>query len=141
MQFQMVNRPVQIARGVLLPNANSGETAPPASGATITIYDSTANNNGLQGNPSIPFTRLVLTVKSSADGAASGVTCEGSNDNGLHWETMQAASSYTTASGLSTYDFAVTMPQARIKFANSAAVLTVWEMSLIGVIGDRAKTT
>jgi len=139
--MQIVNRPIQIARGVLTPAAGSGETAPPASGATITIYDSTANNNGLQGNPAIPFTRLVLTVKASADGAASGITCEGSNDNGAHWETMQAAVSYLTASGLMTFDFPVTMPQARIKYVNSAATLTVWEMSLIGVIGDRAKTT
>ena len=135
----MENRPVQIARGTFAPLANSGEQSPPGSGATITIYDSTAGQNGLQGNPLIPFTRLVLTVKSSADGGASGVTCEGSNDNGLHWETMVTAGSYLTASGLMTFDFAVNMPQARIKYVNSAAVLTTWEMSLQGVIGDRAK--
>lgn len=137
----MVNRPIQIARGVLAPATGSGEQSPPGSAATIVIYDSTANTNNLQFNVSIPFTRLMLTIKSSADSGASGVICEGSNDNGAHWETMQTAGSYTAASGLSLFDFAVTMPQARIRYTNSAAVLTAWEMSLIGVIGDRAKTT
>lgn len=139
--MQIVNRPVQIARGVLTPAAGSGEQSPPGSGATIVIYDSTATNNGLQGNTLIPFTRLMLTIDSSADSAASGVICEGSDDNGAHWRTMQTAGSYTTASGMSLFDFAVTMPQARIRYTNSAAVLTTWEMSLIGVIGDRTKTT
>lgn len=138
--MQIVNRPVQIARGVLSPAAGSGEQAPPASGATITIYDSTSTNNGLQFNQAVPFSRLMLTIKSSADGGASGLTFEGSNDNGAHWETMMTAASYTTAGGLTYYDVPVTMPQVRIKYVNSAATLTVWEMSLIGVIGDRAKT-
>lgn len=140
--MQIVNRPVQIARGVLSPAAGSGEQSPPASGATITIYDSTAGQNGLQFNQAVPFTRLMLTIRSSADSAASGVICEGSNDNGAHWEAMQTAGSYVTATaGGTLFDFAVTMPQVRIRYTNSAATLTAWEMSLIGVIGDRAKTT
>jgi hypothetical protein len=138
---QIVNRTVQIARGVLSPAAGSGEQGPPASGATITIYDSTANNNGLQGNPTIPFSRLVLSINSSADGGASGLTFEGSTDNGATWDTMQTAASYTTASGNQIYDIAVLMPQVRIKYVNSAATLTRWRMSLEGVIGDRTKTT
>jgi len=136
---QTVNRPIQIARGELSPAAGTGIQSPPASGATITIYDSTANNNGRQGNASVPFSRLVLDIISSADSAASGVTFEGSSDNGTTWDTMQTAQTYLTASGATTYDVLVTYPQVRIKYANSAATLTTWRMSLQGVIGDRAK--
>lgn len=138
MSFGMVNRPVQLARGVLAPAAGSGEQSPPGSGATIVIYDSTANNNGLQGNPSVPFSRMAFTVNSSAASGAGGVICEGSDDNGAHWRSMQTLADYST--GMTYYDIAVTMPQVRIRYTNSAAVLTTWEMSLIGVIGDRAKT-
>lgn len=136
-----VNRPVWIARGVLAANATagSGEQAPPGSGATITIFDSTANANALQFNRPLPFSRMVLHIDSSHDSAASGVTFEGSTNNGATWTTMQAAQTYTTAAGPTDYDILVTMPQVRIKYANSAAVLTRWNMSLEGIVGDRAK--
>jgi len=139
MLLQNVNRPIVIARGSLSPPAGSGETAPPTSGQTITIFDSTANTNNLQGMTAIPFTRLVLSINSSANSAANGVTFEGSEDNGTNWDTMQAAQTYSTANGLTAYDVFVTSPQVRIKYANSAATLTTWRMSLIGVIGDRTK--
>lgn len=141
MSFGMVNRNVPIARGVLNPAAGSGEQSPPGSGATIVIYDSTATSNGLQGNVAVPFARLVLTINSSANDAAPGIFWEGSDDNGLHWDTMNPSDTYTTASGLMVFDRPVTMPQVRIRYTNSANVLTTWRMSLIGIIGDRTKTT
>lgn len=136
-----VNRPIQIARGVLSPAAGSGEQSPPGSGATIIIFDSTANANGKQFNTGIPFSRLALTIVSSADSAANGVIVEGSEDNGATWDAMATASQYLTASGLVAFDIFVTAPQVRIRYINSAAVLTTWKMSLVGVIGDRAKGT
>jgi hypothetical protein len=139
MLLQHVNRPVWVARGVLNPAAGSGEQSPPGSGATIVIYDSTANNNGLQFSTNVPFSRLVLSINSSANSAASGVIIEGSEDNGANWDAMQAAQSYVSASGLTQYDILVTSPQVRIRYTNSAAVLTTWRMSLEGIIGDRSK--
>jgi hypothetical protein len=135
----MPNRPIWIARGVLAANAiaGSGEQAPPGSGATITIFDSTAGGN----TTPMPFTRLVLHIDSSADSGASGVIIEGSTNNGITWTTMQAAQTYLTASGPTDYDVLVTMPQVRFKYTNSAAVLTRWNMSLEGLLGDRSKGT
>ena len=141
MLLQHVNRPVWIARGVLSPAAGSGEQSPPGSGATITIYDSTAGNNGLQFSTPVPFSRLVLSINSSANSAASGVIVEGSEDNGTNWDAMTAAQTYLTGSGLTAYDIAVTSPQVRIRYTNSASVLTTWRMSLEGIIGDRTKMT
>lgn len=137
----MPNRPVQIARGVLSPAAGSGEQSPPGSGATITIYDSTANTNNLQFNPHVPWSRIVLAVNSSHDGAANGVIFEGSEDNGANWDDMVAKQSYATASGLVSYDALVTAPQVRVRYINSANVLTRWRMSLMGITGDRSKGT
>ena len=141
MLLQAVNRPIWIARGVLVPAAGSGEQAPPGSGATITIFDSTANANALQFNTPVPFSRLVLHIDADANSAASGVIIEGSTNNGATWTTMQAAQTYLTASGPTDYDILVTMPQVRLRYTNTAAVLTRWNMSLEGIMGDRSKGT
>lgn len=146
-QVYMVNRPIWIARGVLNPTAGSGEQSPPGNAATITIYDSTGGSttgrdpNGAQFFTPVPWSRLVLSIKSSADSGASGVLFEGSEDAGLNWDAMQAGQTYLTANGLTQYDVLVTSPQVRIKYTNSAAVLTTWRMSLEGILGDRSKGT
>lgn len=139
MLLQATNRPIWIARGVLVPASGSGEQSPPGNGATIVIYDSTANANALQFNTPVPFSRLVLHIDSSHDSAASGVIIEGSTDNGTTWRAMQAAQTYATASGPTDYDILVTMPQVRLRYTNSAAVLTRWNLSLEGIMGDRSK--
>ena len=136
---QTVNREIPIARGVLNPAAGSGEQSPPGSGATIVIFDSTANTNGLQFATWIPFARLVLSINSSANSGASGVIIEGSEDNGANWDAMQPAQTYLTANGLTQYDILVTSPQVRLRYTNSASVLTTWRMSLLGVMGDRSR--
>ncbi len=139
MPFQMTNRPVSIARGSLVVPAGSGVTAAPGSGATITIYDSTAQDNGLRPFPHVPWSRLVLSINSSANSGALGVTFEGSEDDGLNWDVMQAGQTYLTANGLTQFDCLVTSPQVRVKYVNSAAVLTTWRMYLEGIVGDRNK--
>ena len=141
MLLQATNRPIWIARGVLVPASGSGEQAPPGSGATITIFDSTANANALQFNTPLPFSRLVLHIDSSHDSGAAGVIIEGSTNNGSTWTNMQPAQTYTTAAGPVDYDILVTMPQVRLRYTNSAAVLTRWNMSLEGIMGDRSKGT
>ena len=138
MLLQTVNREILIARGVLAPAAGSGEQAAPGSAATITIYDSTVNSNGLQFSTPLPFSRLVLTILSSNDSGAQGVVVNGSDDNGLHWDLVQIGQSYLAANGLTTFDILVVTPQVQIKYTNSANVLTSWRMSLTGVLGDRA---
>lgn len=125
---------------MLAPATGSGEQAAPTSGQTITVFDSTANANAQQFITPLPFARLMLTINSSADSAASGVTFEGSEDNGANWNTMQAAQKYLTANGVTQYDIVVLAPQVRIKYANSASTLTTWQMALIGYF-DRSKGT
>lgn len=135
------NRPILLARGVLNPATGSGEQSKPGSGSTITIYDSTANSNGLQFGTPVPFTRLMLTIVSSADSNATGVIFEGSEDNGANWDNMATPAQYLTANGMMTFDTGVTAPQVRVRYINSSAVLTTWRMSLTAVNGDRAKLT
>lgn len=137
----MPNRPVQIAAGDLAANipAGSGLQAPPGSGATIVIFDSTLNTPIGQGMSLLPFSRLVLHIDSSADSGASGVVIEGSSNYGRTWRAMQAAQTYLTANGGTDYDILVTMPQVKLSYTNSAAVLTRWNMSLEGILGDRSK--
>ena len=132
MLLQVTNRAVPIARGVLVPASGSGEQAPPGNNATITIFDSTANANSLQFITPLPFERLVLVIDSSHDSGANGVIIEGSTNNGSTWVAMQTAQTYLTANGPTTYDILVVMPQVRLRYTNSAAVLTRWNMSLRG---------
>lgn len=132
------SRPITIARGVLSPAAGGPEQSPPASGATITIYDSTKDTpTGLSSPVPLPFSRLVLNIYSSNDSAASGVVFNVSSDGGAHWR-QKSAQTYSAASGLATYDVGTSGVNAiQIQYTNSANTLTAWEMSLEGVIGDR----
>src|SRR5579872_255010 len=134
------NRPVVIAKGKLSPtdNETGGAIGPPASGATITLYDSSKDYGNLNlpaAGP--PFSRIVLTINSSADGVASGIVFSEAMD-GVNFDTA-ATASYTTASGLSTFDFLVRSQGAALKltYQNSANTLTVWRFVLTGIIGDR----
>lgn len=132
------NRPVTIARGILSPAAGGPEQSPPGNGATITIYDSTSDKPaGLANKTPQPFGRLVLRIFSSHDSAASGVVFNVSQDGGAHWR-QQSAQSYTNASGETTFDLLASgAADVQITYQNSANALTAWEMTLIGIIGDR----
>lgn len=136
----MVNRPVVIAKGKLTVPAGSGEIGPPGSGATITIYNSILDWNGVGTQPSgVPFSRLVLTLLSSADSAANGVVFAESMD-GVNIDTA-STQTYLTANGLTTWDFLMRSPggsNVKITYANSAAVLTSWRFVLSGILGDRS---
>lgn len=132
------NRPITIARGILAPVAGDPEQSPPGSGATITIYDSTLDKpTGIKSKESQPFGRIRLTMYSSHDSAASGVVFNLSEDYGAHWR-QQSAQSYTNAGGVTSYDLnASGAADVQILYTNSANVLTAWEMSLVGIVGDR----
>lgn len=134
----MVNRPVILAKGKLTIPAGSGEIAAPGSGATITLYNSASDWNGIGSQPTgVPFSRLVLSMNSSADSAASGVVFLEALD-GVNFDSTSTFS-YTTASGLTAFDFLVRSPGASVKvtYQNSAAVLTTWRFVLTGILGDR----
>lgn len=127
---------IVIRRGILAPAAGEPEQAAPGSGATITIYDQTADHNGV-GNqkPVCPFERLQFTVFSSADSAANGVVFAESED-GTNFDTV-STQTYLTANGLTTFDYLCRGGHPKITYQNSASVLTSWRYTLTGIIGDR----
>jgi len=140
MSVYMVNRPVVITKGKFSPTGNEagGVIGPPGSGVTITLYDSTKDYAGLNTPPNgPPFSRIVLTLNSSADSAASGLVFAQAED-GINFDTVSAFT-YPTASALQTYDFLVRSPGSPVKitYQNSAAVLTYWRFVLTGILGDR----
>lgn len=136
MSISRVDSRMVIHRGILAPAAGEPEQAAPGSGATVTIYDQTADHNGV-GNqkPACPFERLQFTVMSSADSAASGVVFAESED-GTNFDTV-SSQSYTAASGLTTFDFLCRGGHPKITYQNSASVLTSWRYTLTGIMGDR----
>jgi hypothetical protein len=138
MSLDQRNRTVVIKRGKLSPNANDGEQAAPGSGATITIYDSTANwnNIGNSRSPGVPFSRLQLNIYSSHDSAANGVVFQSAFGDGTNFRN-QSTQTYTNASGPTTYDYLQKGDQTKITYQNSANTLSAWEYTLLGIIGDR----
>ena len=125
----VVEERVLLTRGFLL-GTSGGGSAPPGSGATITIFDSTiaAYSSWLSG---VPFQRIQLNIFSSHDSGASGVVFRSSFDRGTNFRA-QASYTYLTANGATTYDYLMRGGHFDLKFTNSAAVLTAWEMELFG---------
>ena len=118
-----------IKRGNLA--GTGGAQAAPGSAATITIFDSTdpaANNPWPHG---LPFERTTLTLVSSADSGADGVVHASSVDRGTNWDT-QDTDTYATADGSTTWDYLIKGGHLRIRYTNSASVLTGWRYELWG---------
>ena len=137
---QKPHEPVVLYRGTTTPKAGSGETAGPGSGATVILYDATATNQspGYNIRP-CQFTRITGDIVSSHDSGALGVIVEMSDD-GTQWDAAVGfPSTYTAASGRLVLDILVTSPFLRIKYTNSAASLTKWQVNILGFLGDRAK--
>lgn len=110
----------------------------PGSGATVTIYDSTANC-GTGWHFSSYFGGLLLTMNSSHDSdATDGVTIENSHD-GTTWyagtdsQGVTFPRQYLTASGEVTYPVIVQRRHIRVKYKNSTNVLTRYLASVFGV--------
>ena len=125
----VVEERVLLARGFLL-GTSGGNTSPPGSAATITIFDSTATGytSWLSG---VPFQRIQLNVYSSHDSGASGVVFSSSFDQGTNFRT-QSTNTYTNAGGATTYDYLMKGGHVKVAYTNSANVLTAWEMELFG---------
>ena len=119
---------VLLARGFVLGTAGTAY-APPGSGATITIFDSTLLGNW---RDLLPFERIQLNVYSSHDSGASGVVFSSSFDRGTNFRT-QASYTYLNADGATTYDYLLKGGHVKVAYTNSANVLTSWEMELTAV--------
>jgi hypothetical protein len=126
-----------LRRGAL--GGTGGVQAEPASGATITIWDSTANSPaGCEAFPRASrYRRLQLYVNASHDSGSSGVIFYGSSD-GVTWAVVQdnggsaAAYTYTASNGGVTFTVPCRTPHMKVTYTNSANALTRYDMSLIG---------
>jgi hypothetical protein len=129
------NRAETLARWKTGATSSTGYVTAPGSGATITIWDSGANDpSGTKGHR---WKRLVMSSTASADSGANGVSFEISSDNGTNWDVLIQ---YTdTAAGAPNIHYvSVSAPRIRVRYTNSAAVLTTWRGSLIGDEYERA---
>lgn len=93
---------------------------PPGSGATVTLWQTTDTSY---------FKWLCIAMVSSADSGASGISVEVSYDAGTTWRVM-GTSSYTTATGWWKFKKHITEGLMRLRYTNSAAVLTTWTGSI-----------
>lgn len=136
---------VQLARGVLTPPQPNpeGYVAAPGSGATIVLWASATvpvtsdpNDRRARGpNAGRRWKRLVVNVYASAASAANGLNFQESQD-GLNWRDLI---SYTVGATTYTKNYvAVSAPFVRVNYTNTAAVLTAWEMSVLGDAYERA---
>lgn len=103
----------------------------PGSAATITIWDSGAGSI-LGAN----WKLLIWNGIASADSGSSGLSFEESFDDGTNWDVIVA---YTNSASTVYQRFVeVAAPRIRVRYTNSAAVLTVWRGCLIGDERERA---
>lgn len=125
----MDNRQELLKRWTLTGTAAQGFVVAPGSGATITIWDSGANDPS--GTRAVRWKRLVYTNTASADSGASGVSFEISSDNGTNWDVLVTYSD--TAAGAPNVRYvSIAHARVRLRYTNSAAVLTSWRGSLVG---------
>jgi hypothetical protein len=139
MSFQIINRRTVLARGKFAPTGNETTIPVPGSGATVTLFDSTLNGNGLPPIPGLPFDRIQVNLYSSADSAANGVVFSSAFDganaaspSATNWR-QQSTQSFTNASGPASWDYLMKGSHAKITYQNSANVLTAWEVEVVGI--------
>lgn len=118
---------VLIKRGNL--TGTGGAQAAPASGATITIFDSSTETWCTTG---LPFERLDFSVIASHDSATNGVEHFSSLDKGSNFDLIDD-DTYATADGVTTYRYLMHGGHARITYENSANTLTAWRYELFGI--------
>jgi hypothetical protein len=119
----------------------------PASGATKNVWIS-SGNCGVGWKVSDHFRSLRLAITSSHDSAASGVVVENTDsmDPALHTYTASTSwtaavdnagnpfpVTYLTAGGRAVYEIPVLARHMRIRYINSASVLTNFFVELFGV--------
>ena len=122
--------------------AVDGSVAAPGNAATITIFDSGSREGtqqlaGQRFNKGVRWKRIITSSVASADSGASGVSFQASFDNGTNWDVIVT---YTdTAAGAPNIHYvSVAFPRWRMRYTNSAAVLTSWRGSIVGDEYERA---
>lgn len=106
----------------------------PGSGATITLYDSGSSEPA--GARGARMKRVIAAIYASHASAASGLSFEVSYDNGTNWDVwVQYSISATT---LTVNYVSMAAPRWRIRYTNSASVLTAWRGANIGDEYERA---
>ncbi len=118
---------------LLATSVGSGAVAAPGSGATITLWSSAGNI--LVATQGARWKRLIINVNSSAASAASGLQIDESPD-GTNWDNLVSYS--VSANTFSKYYVSVGAPFVRVRYVNSANVLTTWRMSILGDQTERA---
>lgn len=136
----MMTGQIILARWTGLTSVN-GSVAAPGNGSTITIFDSGTTVAGQQYSSmdaiGVNWKRVIMTSVSSHDSGASGVVFQASFDDGTNWDTIV---SYTdTAAGAPNIHYvALSVPRWRVRYTNSANVLTSWRGNLVGDEFDRS---
>ena len=118
---------------LLATSVGNGAVAAPGSGSTITLWSSAGNiASATMGSR---WKRLLINIKASAASAANGLQIDESVDNS-NWDNLV---SFTIAANPYTKNvILVCAPFVRVRYVNSAAVLTTWIMSVLGDQSDRA---
>lgn len=133
MGFGGTGKGIRVYSGVLTATAGTGQSSAPGNGATVTLFDSTAQNPipGVVLRPPATFKRLHVTIISSHDSGANGFVVEGSED-GTQWDSISSfyPQTYTTAGGRNFWDITRTTPHIRVRYTNSANALTKWQASV-----------
>ena len=111
--------------------------AKPGSGLTIVIFDTTANSTASGASSSSNFGArykgLIWNLESSHDSAANGMTIDESDDGGLNWSNVYSHSYVQATDGrFKRTHNTLSAPDFRVRYANSANVLTTWRFSLLG---------
>ena len=123
-----------LAWGITSPPAGSGYIAAPGSGATITLWQS-PGSSGVLSPHGQNYKRVMVGVYSSHASAASGLQFDVSVD-GTNWRNLV---SYSVAATTLTINYVSTVaPHLRVRYVNSANVLTTWEIWVMGDEYERA---
>ena len=114
--------------------ATTGKVDKPASGATITLWSSTTNGTKGAGRH---YKGVYINIFSSHASAANGLTVEESSDEGTTWDAVATGTSISATTYTKTY-VKVSAPEVRVRYANSASVVTTWRGSVMGDLMERS---
>jgi hypothetical protein len=118
---------------LLATSYGSAAVAAPGSAATITLWSSVTA--GLPATTGARFKRIIVNVIASSASAASGLQFDESVD-GSNWDNLI---SYSVSANTYTKSYvSMAAPFLRVRYVNSANVLTTWRMAVLGDQTERA---
>lgn len=106
----------------------TNDVAAPASGATATLFTTTAAPGKNRGHL---IKALIINIESSHDSATDGLVISESDNDGTTWKTIYTRT-YTQATDgrLKVIYKLVGAPDVRVQFINSANTLSTWRFSV-----------